>query len=91
MLIDSKLKLALKKNGITQNNLCQEISMTAQGLRKAILTKTLSIGTIEKMSDVLHVPINYWFSEKSNENIGSSVKDVFQALEKIVAREMNKN
>jgi transcriptional regulator with XRE-family HTH domain len=91
MLIDNKLKMALKRNGITQNVLCEEISMTPQGLRRAIVTKTLSIGTIEKMSNVLHVPMNYWFDENKNENIISSVKDVFRALEKIVMKEMNKN
>lgn len=91
MLIDNKLKTALKRNGITQNALCEEIGMTPQGLRRAIVTKTLSIGTIEKISDVLHVPMNYWFVENKNESIVPSVKDVFRTLEKIVMKEINKN
>ena len=83
----SKLKKRLKERHLTQQELCQEIKMTPNGLRLAIERKTLSIGTLDAISEKLGVPIRYWF-EDNEVSMDSAVSMVFRALESVVVKEM---
>lgn len=84
MDIKEKIKTRLKTVGITQQELCEYIDMTPNGFRFSVENKTIELRKLELISEKLKVPMNYWFSEQKN-----STHQIFEALERVVNKELN--
>jgi transcriptional regulator with XRE-family HTH domain len=85
----SKLKEEIKLKKFTIEDVASKIGMTRTGLQLAFKEDTLKIVTLEKISDLLNLPVYYWFVDENNFT-DSNTHRVFEVLEKIVVREMNK-
>jgi transcriptional regulator with XRE-family HTH domain len=86
----NKLKEEIKLKKFTIEEIASKIGMTRTGLQLAFKEDTLKIVTLEKISEILNLPVYYWFVDSDNIT-ESNTHRVFEALEKIVIREMNKN
>jgi len=57
----SKIKLVREAKGYTKKYLCDEIGMTTNGYDHAIKHMTLKVRDLEKIADVLEVPVTLFF------------------------------
>lgn len=64
--IDDKVKKLAKLREISMRKLCQRIEMTENGLAAAFKNNTLKVETLVKISQVLGVPVSYFFDETSS-------------------------
>ncbi|MEI6122265.1 MAG: helix-turn-helix transcriptional regulator [Bacteroidota bacterium] len=62
----SKLKNLLQEKKITYEHLASLIGMTRNGLSDAINKETLKISTLEKIANIVGVPVNYFFDDTIN-------------------------
>lgn len=60
----SKIKLELERRGITIKEFCREVDITEQGLHQMIRKGSMKVDILERISEVLDVPISYWFDEQ---------------------------
>ncbi|MDR1225817.1 MAG: helix-turn-helix transcriptional regulator [Prevotellaceae bacterium] len=61
----SKIRLEIEKQKMTVKNFCQKVGISEQGFSKMLDNQSIKIEILEKMSDVLGVPISYWFEENT--------------------------
>ena len=85
----SKIKNEIKLKKVTIEDVATEIGMSRTGLQLALKNDTLTVSALEKISNVLGVPVYYWFSDNADFAV-SETRRVFNALEKIVIKELNK-
>jgi transcriptional regulator with XRE-family HTH domain len=85
----NKLKEEIKLKKFTIEGIASKIGMTRTGLQLAFKEDTLKVVTLEKISELLNLPVYYWFVDEDNFS-DTSTRRVFEVLEKIVVREMNK-
>ena len=85
----NKLKEEIKLKKFTIEDVASKIGMTRTGLQLAFKEDTLKIITLEKISDLLNLPVYYWFVDENNFTDANTHR-VFEALERIVVRELNK-
>ena len=60
----SKIKLELERRRITIKDFCRQIDITEQGLHQMIRNGSMKIDVLERISEVLGVPVTYWFNDK---------------------------
>lgn len=72
-LILNKIKILLEEKRLTINELCEKIEITDMGFRKMFSNESLKVSTLKKISEVLEVPVTYFFGEESSESKVSSV------------------
>ena len=70
----SLLDVFTKKKGITIKKLCTEIGLTPNGYLAAKKNNTLKVRDLEKIAEILEVPISVFF--------GESIEDYFSNKEK---------
>ena len=68
------LRSLIDQRGFRLNAFCVKIGMTPQGFEPAIVNETVSARVLKKMSDVLHVPVSFFFSETENEELSPKAK-----------------
>ncbi len=61
----NKIKVELEKRKITVRDFCQQIEITEQGLHQMIRNGSMKVEVLEKISDILCVPVAYWFEENT--------------------------
>lgn len=59
----SKLKLAIKQRGFTEKAFADKLGITQNGFRAMVNNHTMSIKTLEKISEILEVPMTYFFDD----------------------------
>ncbi|MDI9858019.1 helix-turn-helix domain-containing protein [Flectobacillus roseus] len=62
-----KLKKALKEKGMTQVELCEKIGMSQGGIKRMIDSGSTRVDTLEKICDILGVPITYFLDVETKE------------------------
>lgn len=62
----SRIKMLLTEKGVSFSELTDKIGMSRRGLYAAIDNKTLSITSLEKISEVLNVPVTYFFDNNQD-------------------------
>jgi len=60
-MINTKLKKLLRIRNYLLQQLCDNIGMTPNGLRKALKNDDFKISTLKQISKFLDVDISYWF------------------------------
>lgn len=82
----NKIKILVGEKKFTLEKLAVEVGMSPGGFHKMFKRKTLTLETLEKISEVLGVPMTYWFEE--NKDKISMVKDKIVGYgEDVVSRE----
>jgi DNA-binding Xre family transcriptional regulator len=77
--IDLKIKKILIEKGVSAKELVAKIGMTENGFAYSIKNKTLKLNTLEKIAEVLGVPISSFFVEdNSNKGKDSDSNSVYQ-------------
>ncbi len=59
----SKIKTELEHRGITIKEICRQVEITEQGLHQMIRNGSMKIEVLERISEVLGLPVAYWFDE----------------------------
>ena len=71
-----KIKPELEKRGIVIKDFCRRINITEQGLHQMIRNKSMKVEILERVSEVLAVPISYWFDDLEKDGkVFSSMHD----------------
>jgi transcriptional regulator with XRE-family HTH domain len=60
----NKIKTELEDRGITIKDFCRQLNVTEQGLHQMIRNGSMKIDVLERISEVLDVPVTYWFIDK---------------------------
>jgi transcriptional regulator with XRE-family HTH domain len=63
-LIEGTVKKYCKQQGLTLKELAERVEMTETGLSRALKRKSLKVKTLERISEVLQVPIAALFGEE---------------------------
>ncbi len=61
-----KIKKDVRKNGYTIKEFSEAIGMSDAGFHKAVREESFNMKTIQKMSEVLKKPVNYFFDDNNN-------------------------
>lgn len=64
-MIDKTVKKYSKQQGLTLKELAEKVGMTETGLSRALNRKSLKVKTLERISEVLQVPISAFFGDES--------------------------
>ena len=59
----SLIRNKIEQKGFTYKFFLEQIGMTRQGFEPAIINETVSAKVLMKMSEVLDVPVSYFFDE----------------------------
>ena len=62
----SLIKKELGCKNMSVRDLCYRIDVTEQGLHQMIRKKSMKIDTLERISNVLGLPVSYWFENTTN-------------------------
>ena len=62
----NRIKIELEHKGISVRELCYKIDVTEQGLHQMIRKKSMKIEILERISNVLSLPMSYWFENEEN-------------------------
>ena len=60
----SRIKSVLEHKNISIRELCFKIDVTEQGLHQMIRNKSMKIEVLERISNVLELPVTYWFEDQ---------------------------
>ena len=61
----NKIKTLASERKITLKELCLKIDISEQGLHKMVGNNSIKVSYLEKIAEVLEVPISYFFEEES--------------------------
>ena len=59
----NQIRKLIDQKGLTFKRFCDKIGMTPQGFEPAIEKETVPARVLKKMSEVLNVPVSYFFDE----------------------------
>jgi transcriptional regulator with XRE-family HTH domain len=62
----NKIKSLASENKISLKELADKINLSEQGLHSGIKKQTLSVTNLEKIAEVLEVPVSYFFEDKED-------------------------
>ena len=62
----SRIKVELEQKSISIRDLCYKIDVTEQGLHQMIRNKSMKVEILERISNVLGLPVSYWFEDLTN-------------------------
>lgn len=65
-MIASKIESIRREKNITQQELAKKIGLTLSGYQKAIATDDFKISMLKKITDILDIPISYFFENSEN-------------------------
>jgi len=68
-----RIKQVAEKKGISIRKLAEVIEKTEQGLHSAIRNNTLKSIDLEKIAEVLQVPVSYFFEDGENPEISKKI------------------
>ena len=72
----NRIKIELEHKGISVRELCYKIDVTEQGLHQMIRRKSMKIEILERISNVLFLPVSYWFEDEENtKNVALNATD----------------
>ncbi len=78
----NKITQELKRKKMLHQDLARQMGITRQGLTAALRNKSLRVKDLESISEILDVPISYWWEEyQVNEN-----KISYQSQDMIIKR-----
>lgn len=77
-LIEKKVKNIAKTRNMSIRKLCKEIGITENGLSSMFKNNTLRVDVLEKISNVLEVPINTFFTENYLQKPNDEIKKTFE-------------
>lgn len=60
----SKIKLLAAEKKVAFNKIANEIGVTVQGLQKMINNESIKAVTLEKIANILGVPVSYFFTDE---------------------------
>lgn len=63
-MIENTVKKYCKRRGLTLRELATRVGMTETGLSRSLKKKSLKVKTLERISEVLEVPISTLFGEE---------------------------
>jgi len=95
----SRIKSELEHKNISIRELCCRIDVTEQGLHQMIRNKSMKIEVLERISNVLELPVTYWFENQisargimSNTRLSNALSGTKLSHEKIdfLTKELNK-
>ena len=58
-----RIKVLSEKKSIALKDIAYKIGVTEAGFHKMLTNKTMKIETLEKISEILEVPVSYFFDE----------------------------
>lgn len=70
--VNDKIRNILRVKSITVKEFCKKIGITENGFSKAIKNNSLRVETIIKISEVLDVPVSYFFTDSENVPTGNN-------------------
>ncbi|MEQ3162704.1 helix-turn-helix transcriptional regulator [Parabacteroides goldsteinii] len=70
----------LKKKKMSQKDFCEQVGLTDVSLRRIIERNSTKTETLEKIAEVLNVPIGYFFGEQSGIVISGEHNQVHNGL-----------
>ena len=76
----SRIKSELEHKNLSIRELCFKIDVTEQGLHQMIRNKSMKIEVLERISNVLELPVSYWFEDTSSARNMASHKRVSAVL-----------
>jgi transcriptional regulator with XRE-family HTH domain len=86
------IKEKVVKAGITLKELCKEVGMTYQNLNRCLRDNKISANHLEKISEILNVPVYIFFDGYDDISTGTSTKKQWELeKEKILADIQSKN
>ena len=59
----SKIKYELERRAMTVKEFCCKVGITEQGLYQMIRNQSMKVDVLERISEVLEIPIEYWFDD----------------------------
>lgn len=62
-----KIKSLAEKKGISIRDLSEKINLTAEGIYQNIRKNSIKAETLEKIAELLEVPVSYFFDDKMSE------------------------
>jgi transcriptional regulator with XRE-family HTH domain len=62
----SRIKTELDRKRMSLRDLCYRIDITEQGLHQMIRNKSMKIEVLERISQVLELPVSFWFSDSKD-------------------------
>ena len=62
----SRIKIELERKNISVRDLCDKIDITEQGLHQMIRKKSMKVEVLERISNVLRLPVSFWFEDTTN-------------------------
>jgi transcriptional regulator with XRE-family HTH domain len=71
----NKIKELLKNKNIASKQFAIELGITESGFHKIIRENTTTIKTLKKISDLLNVPVEYFFVNDKNNNEIKNMKN----------------
>jgi len=80
--IDLKIKKLLESKEISASRFCKKIGVTESGYTYMIKNESMKLKTLYKISEVLQVPVSYFFDESEVSNVGSGPDVSLQVLKK---------
>jgi transcriptional regulator with XRE-family HTH domain len=60
----NKIKILAGENKISLKDLAEKIGLSEQGLHSGIKKQTLSVTNLERIAELLGVPVSYFFEDK---------------------------
>ena len=61
--LELKIKDLARQKDLSMRKVCQKIDMSENGLALGLRNNTIKLDTLSKISEVLHIPITYFFTD----------------------------
>ena len=61
----NRIKTEIERKDMSVRDICCKIDVTEQGLHQMIRNKSMKIEVLERISNVLGLPVTYWFDENA--------------------------
>jgi len=69
--LENKIKYLLSENSLTQKELCDNIGMSTQNLRKIFDRDSIETKHLQNIANVFQVPVTFFFEEKEGNYTGN--------------------
>ncbi len=64
--LELKIKDLARQKELSMRKICQKIDMSENGLALGLRNNTIKLDTLSKISEVLHIPITYFFTDSTD-------------------------
>jgi len=81
-MIYNKIKILLNQKNLTIDALSEKIDMTASGFHYAVKNKSLKVKDLQKIAEVLEVPVAYFFEEGEPSPVKKNISNNLEAENK---------